>query len=109
MERVFFLMIRRPPRSTRTDTLFPDTTLFRSLRQAQGERIIFNARRLSDDITSVWTTKMRRRRAGSEAQDEAKPDAVKPFGRGQATRVQGVERPIVIPEQVELQVAGRNM
>src|SRR3546814_8057349 len=28
---VFFLMIRRPPRSTRTDTLFPYTTLFRSL------------------------------------------------------------------------------
>src|SRR3546814_3305561 len=26
----FFVMIRRPPRSTRTDTLFPDTTLFRS-------------------------------------------------------------------------------
>src|SRR3546814_12302615 len=25
-----FLMIRRPPRSTRTDTLFPYTTLFRS-------------------------------------------------------------------------------
>src|SRR3546814_5731731 len=24
-------MIRRPPRSTRTDTLFPDTTLFRSI------------------------------------------------------------------------------
>src|SRR3546814_9008672 len=27
---MFFLMIRRPPRSTRTDTLFPYTTLFRS-------------------------------------------------------------------------------
>src|SRR3546814_5946824 len=27
---LFFLMIRRPPRSTRTDTLFPYTTLFRS-------------------------------------------------------------------------------
>src|SRR3546814_8567898 len=26
----FFLMIRRPPTSTRTDTLFPYTTLFRS-------------------------------------------------------------------------------
>src|SRR3546814_15873609 len=26
----FFLMIRRPPRSTRTDTLLPYTTLFRS-------------------------------------------------------------------------------
>src|SRR3546814_16678031 len=31
-------MLRRPPRSTRTDTLFPYTTLFRSRRQAQGER-----------------------------------------------------------------------
>src|SRR3546814_6714589 len=29
----FFLMIRRPPRSTRTDTLFPYTTLFRSQRR----------------------------------------------------------------------------
>src|SRR3546814_961855 len=27
----FFLIIRRPPRSTRTDTLFPYTTLFRSM------------------------------------------------------------------------------
>src|SRR3546814_10764287 len=32
----FFLMIRRPPRSTRTDTLFPYTTLFRS----EGERVL---------------------------------------------------------------------
>src|SRR3546814_5449500 len=31
MSVFFFLMIRRPPRSTRTDTLFPYTTLFRSL------------------------------------------------------------------------------
>src|SRR3546814_15168959 len=30
-------MIRRPPRSTRTDTLFPYTTLFRSLTGADGE------------------------------------------------------------------------
>src|SRR3546814_19889449 len=30
MNRFFFLNIRRPPRSTRTDTLFPYTTLFRS-------------------------------------------------------------------------------
>src|SRR3546814_2396627 len=32
-------MIRRPPRSTRTDTLFPYTTLFRSHRQAAGRLI----------------------------------------------------------------------
>src|SRR3546814_7637442 len=33
---IFFLMIRRPPRSTRTDTLFPYTTLFRSERDLLG-------------------------------------------------------------------------
>src|SRR3546814_7346104 len=33
---VLFLMIRRPPRSTRTDTLFPYTTLFRSRRALHG-------------------------------------------------------------------------
>src|SRR3546814_8032141 len=38
---VFFLMIRRPPRSTRTDTLFPYTTLFRSLCQpGLGARVV---------------------------------------------------------------------
>src|SRR3546814_14718080 len=31
-------MIRRPPRSTRTDTLLPDTTLFRSLRQESNRQ-----------------------------------------------------------------------
>src|SRR3546814_6809925 len=34
----FFLMIRRPPRSTRTDTLFPYTTLFRSVGADLGDR-----------------------------------------------------------------------
>src|SRR3546814_18026623 len=44
---LFFLMIRRPPRSTRTDTLFPYTTLFRSLvdqvgwREHQGAAVSF--------------------------------------------------------------------
>src|SRR3546814_9925597 len=33
---LFFLMIRRPPRSTLTDTLFPYTTLFRSDRERGG-------------------------------------------------------------------------
>src|SRR3546814_21022955 len=31
-------MIRRPPRSTRTDTLFPYTTLFRSTAAGEGPR-----------------------------------------------------------------------
>src|SRR3546814_8575558 len=39
---MFFLIIRRPPRSTRTDTLFPYPTLFRS--QARRAVIIRHAR-----------------------------------------------------------------
>src|SRR3546814_6837965 len=35
---VFFVMIRRPPRSTRTDTLFPYTTLFRSDGMARRQK-----------------------------------------------------------------------
>src|SRR3546814_5929749 len=34
----FYLMIRQPPRSTRTDTLFPYTTLFRSCRWRWPDR-----------------------------------------------------------------------
>src|SRR3546814_19508342 len=37
---IFFLMIRRPPRSTRTDTLFPYTTLFRSDAQSGVRNLI---------------------------------------------------------------------
>src|SRR3546814_16626034 len=39
----FFLMIRRPPRSTRTDTLFPYTTLFRSVCPHAGGASSFQA------------------------------------------------------------------
>src|SRR3546814_8728162 len=38
MREVFVLMIRRPPRSTRTDTLFPYTTLCRSIYHANGRK-----------------------------------------------------------------------
>src|SRR3546814_2235401 len=53
---LFFLMIRRPPRSTRTDTLFPYTTLFRSrdrfiVEAERGERT--GAEILDDDIGLV--------------------------------------------------------
>src|SRR3546814_12945177 len=41
MSYFFFLMIRRPPISTRTDTLFPYTTLFRSS-QEYLQRVCLN-------------------------------------------------------------------
>src|SRR3546814_3569766 len=47
---VFFLMIRRPPRSTRTDTLFPDTTLFRS-----GWSSRRRARADDNQVTIIWS------------------------------------------------------
>src|SRR3546814_6481728 len=47
----FFLMIRRPPRSTRTDTLFPYTTLFRSLIAAAARPIL----RLSSTSERRWS------------------------------------------------------
>src|SRR3546814_5755658 len=43
-------MIRRPPRSTRTDTLFPYTTLFRSAEQrAAGEQAEHDPDRMQAD------------------------------------------------------------
>src|SRR3546814_8707266 len=70
---MFFLKIRRPPRSTRTDTLFPYTTLFRSAQKVGrvdgeapivppdlGERVDRRARRRDD----------RPDRAGRDARSE---------------------------------------
>src|SRR3546814_17010392 len=45
-----FLMIRRPPRSTRTDTLFPYTTLFRSKTEFWDRRATFNLSAFRTDI-----------------------------------------------------------
>src|SRR3546814_1056592 len=45
----FFLIIRRPPRSTRTDTLFPYTTLFRSNFSFGG----VNGSRIKSGMTNV--------------------------------------------------------
>src|SRR3546814_11475114 len=47
---IFFLMIRRPPRSTRTDTLFPYTTLFRS---QKGDVFVDNHIDYISDISSM--------------------------------------------------------
>src|SRR3546814_20310980 len=42
MVRFFFLMIRRPPRTTTTATLFPSTTLFRSTRIPAAFTTVFS-------------------------------------------------------------------
>src|SRR3546814_11727329 len=46
----FFLMIRRPPRSTRTDTLVPYTTLFRSYDEKNRAKL----KEISFKITDLY-------------------------------------------------------
>src|SRR3546814_2773021 len=55
---LFFLMIRRPPRSTRTDTLFPYTTLFRSADAGQRRGFL----RIESRQRRVWNRAGRARR-----------------------------------------------
>src|SRR3546814_5251677 len=53
-------MIRRPPRSTRTDTLFPYTTLFRSLFwHLRVRRLIPRASFCSGDLPNKLESQMR--------------------------------------------------
>src|SRR3546814_17447667 len=59
----FFLMIRRPPRSTRTDTLFPYTTLFRS--QSAHAETGLKATRLMD-VRAVLQAAAEAKDAGSQ-------------------------------------------
>src|SRR3546814_11190402 len=52
----FFLMILRPPRSTRTDTLFPYPTLFRSLLEAglmHGDVMTVTGRTLAENLAEI--------------------------------------------------------
>src|SRR3546814_3062345 len=69
MMLLFVLMIRLPPRSTRTDTRFPYTTLFRS-RRALGQRF---ARVLVDEFqdTDPLQTEIFWRLCGEPVDDDA--------------------------------------
>src|SRR3546814_18974005 len=66
-------MIRRPPRSTRTDTLFPYTTLFRSIppnighKEAERQR---TERAVGDNRQAPRRAKYRRRFGGNEERIE---------------------------------------
>src|SRR3546814_2632175 len=61
-------MIRRPPRSTRTDTLFPYTTLFRSC-TAISRVIVLNS--LHDDLTEALVQAIKKIKVGPAWDPEA--------------------------------------
>src|SRR3546814_8744690 len=69
----FFLMIRRPPRSTRTDTLFPYTTLFRSDVLTKDDRVRFRRNHAYVVDTCFNTTMMVGRAAGASSLFESSP------------------------------------
>src|SRR3546814_1914928 len=60
-------MIRRPPRSTRTDTLFPYTTLFRSPRRIDR----MAGHRPFSDLMKDWSPERRARNEAHKAKLEA--------------------------------------
>src|SRR3546814_3659655 len=62
-------MIRRPPRSTRTDTLFPYTTLFRSARPPDAALGAFEQLRLYGE-GRIWKHRRRRRHHRVEPADQ---------------------------------------
>src|SRR3546814_7837555 len=67
-------MIRRPPRSTRTDTLFPYTTLFRSNHPLRPPRPVARKRAhraaRHEDRRAVWTEGAAGERAGEGVMGE---------------------------------------
>src|SRR3546814_16426217 len=73
---LFFLMIRRPPRSTRTDTLFPYTTLFRSTDTTALGQVVLPAATWGEREGTVTNSErcISRQRAFLDAPGEARPD-----------------------------------
>src|SRR3546814_12977022 len=83
----FFFMLRRPPRSTRTDTLFPVTTLFRSA----VHQVVQLARRTRH--RSVYTLSHRLR---GEFHRGAFRDHIDPLGERQQYLLGVGERRLII-------------
>src|SRR3546814_4729855 len=93
-------MIRRPPRSTRTDTLFPCTTLFRSAVSAGGP-----ARRRRRRAPARTAPGARRR--GARARHDA--DRGVPAVRGRAVAVDAVAGDVVRAVGVPVRIDARDL
>src|SRR3546814_1379729 len=74
-------MIRRPPRSTRTDTLFPYTTLFRSSPRRLSRRGLVGGRH---GRVRLGRDDRRHRRSAGRARLDGRPDRSRPATRGAA-------------------------
>src|SRR3546814_10641110 len=79
-------MIRRPPRSTRTDTLFPYTTLFRSHRPRLASDGSARAHRLTRSSLDIEAALQRSFRQGGDDIDDAANGLAAPENRLWATQ-----------------------
>src|SRR3546814_16978286 len=96
-------MIRRPPRSTRTDTLFPYTTLFRSLAFARGDEVVEHF------VQQFQRLRVQRRRvAGRRLQHTGELQQLRELRaqRGEA-RVQVARQRAELPQQRGVDQIGR--
>src|SRR3546814_9166993 len=103
---VFLLRIRHPPISTRTDTLFPDPTLFRSLEGAElrdrhGEEILGVAR-IKPRHGNPSGLRQRHRRCGRDRRRDGEP-ALMPY---LVPGLEDPERAGLVPAQTGIEVAG---
>src|SRR3546814_3466007 len=84
----FFLMIRLPPRSTRTDTLFPYTTLFRSVDRTRPRLVAPGGAGLAARTGGGWRTLADRN--GFQLRAAANGARMLSAGRGRAGRCAGL-------------------
>src|SRR3546814_6248914 len=80
-------MIRRPPRSTRTDTLFPYTTLFRSRQGLEAER---RREQLANERAALDLSALAEAFAGIEVQHEEQKASLDTLGGELEQRKQAV-------------------
>src|SRR3546814_6975771 len=85
-------MIRRPPRATRTDTLFPYTTLFRALRTGRAGARSRRRRRSDASPATGAGTVLRRLRSALAGQRVASPGGIAQRSEEHTSELQSLMR-----------------
>src|SRR3546814_17077553 len=99
-------MIRRPPRSTRTDTLFPYTTLFRSIGAGRYPRLRRQLDRRSVD--RAWPANAERERRAADRLAQRPPDRRFPRAARSADRGDPARRPPARGNRPQTRLIGRS-
>src|SRR3546814_1387607 len=85
-------MLRRPPRSTRTDTLFPYTTLFRSQTERRESRLIIRCAPPPQPTRYSWACGSRRRALSVAPRQVPRKGMKREAGNGLASAIRRCPR-----------------